>query len=287
MNQKQVPAYFILLTGIVCIGFSAIFVKWAALPGTVTAFYRMLVAGVVIMPLWVKKGKRNFSRRGLLLCMAGGLFFTIDTVLWNMSLLRTSAATATLLANNAPLWVGIASFLFLREHPPGRFWLGLAVALCGMVVLVGPSALKIGFNQGDLLALAASFFYAGYLIVTRRVRRTVGTVDFVAVMTLTSLVLLFGINMATGRTLSGFSTKSWLSLAGLGVVTHLGGWLCISYALGHLRAAPVSVTLLGQAVVTSILAIPLLHESLGMYQIAGGILVLTGIVLANRPDATG
>jgi drug/metabolite transporter (DMT)-like permease len=71
----------------------------------------------------------------------------------------------------------------------------------------------------------------------------------------------------------------------MGLFSQLGGWLAINYALGHLRAAPVSVSLLGQAVVTTLLAMPLLGEFPAPNQVLGGVLVLAGIYVVNRPKA--
>ena len=65
-------------------------------------------------------------------------------------------------------------------------------------------------------------------------------------------------------------------------MSHLGGYLAINYALGHLRATSVSVSLLGQPVLTALLSIPLLGELLSVQQIIGGTLVLAGIYLVNR-----
>jgi drug/metabolite transporter (DMT)-like permease len=69
---------------------------------------------------------------------------------------------------------------------------------------------------------------------------------------------------------------------GLALITHVGGWLAINYALGHIRASIVSVTLLAQPVMTALLSIPLLGEDLFPLQIVGGVLVLSGIYIVNR-----
>jgi drug/metabolite transporter (DMT)-like permease len=91
-----------------------------------------------------------------------------------------------------------------------------------------------------------------------------------------------GITIAQGDPLWGFSINSWLALLGLALITHVIGWLAISYALGHIRASIVSVTLLGQPVLTALFSIPLLGEGLVLLQIIGGLLVLSGIYIVNR-----
>ena len=284
--QRHLAAWLALAVGIVCIGFSAIFVKLAQVPGPVSAFYRVLIAGAVLVPWWLAKGGRRPAPAELRLIVLGGTFFAIDIAMWNTSILLTSAATATLLANNSPLWVGLASFVLFRERLPGRYWLGLAVALAGMMWLVGGDAYRqLRLDSGNLLAVGASFFYAAYLLTTHRARATADLLTVMTFSTLTSIVMLLGINLAMGTVLTGYSRHAWLALAGLGLVSQLTGWLAINYALGQLRAAPVSVCLLAQVVVTALVAMPLLGEFLKTNQVVGGILVLAGIYLVTQSSA--
>ena len=75
------------------------------------------------------------------------------------ALLLTSAATATLLDNTAPIWVGIGAMIFFGERLRWRYWAGLGLALTGAAVVTGfkPTA---GFrlNPGDVLALTGAIF---------------------------------------------------------------------------------------------------------------------------------
>ena len=282
---KPGPGYLphlALAAGILCIGSTAIFVRWAGLPGPVTAFYRFLIAAVAVTPWWLARHRQPVSRRDAALIVLGGACFAVDVALWNASLLRIPAATSTLLTNSAPLWIGLASLLFFGERLHRRFWGGLALALGGMSCLVGPAAwLKLSFDPGVFMAFGSSLLYATYLLVTRRVRARVGTVAFMGISVLAATAAMLAVSLGLGLPLAGFPVRTWLCLGVIGVVGHLAGWLAINYALGHLPAGPVSVSLLGQAVVTALLAIPLLGEGLSLYQIAGGSLVLAGIYLAN------
>jgi drug/metabolite transporter (DMT)-like permease len=282
-RQQHLAAWLALAAGIVCIGFSAIFVKLAHVPGPISAFYRVLIAGAVLVPWWLARGPRNLNRHQFILILLGGTFFAVDIGMWNTSILLIPAATATLLANNSPLWVGLASFLLFRERLSGRYWLGLAVALSGMMVLVGFDAIRhLRLDPGNLLAVGASFFYAAYLLTTHRVRAQVDLLTVMTFSTVVSIVALLLINLAMGSTFTGYGRSAWLALAGLGLISQLAGWLAINYALGHLRAAPVSVCLLAQVVVTALAAMPLLGEFLKLNQVAGGVLVLAGIYLVTQ-----
>ncbi len=69
-------------------------------------------------------------------------------------------------------------------------------------------------------------------------------------------------------------------------MTQVLGYLAINYALGVLPASIVSPTLLAQPVVTALLAGPLLGEWLNVWQVAGGLAVLSGIYLVHRSRQT-
>lgn len=281
MKQTRL-AYAALVLGILCIGCSALFVKIAALPGTVSAFYRLALAAPPLLVAWMVAKKPMPARHDLGLMAAGGALFAADLVFWNSGLLLTSAATATLLANNAPIWVGLGALFFFRERLAPRFWFGLALSLAGMTLIVGAAGIRqLQFNHGDLLSIAASMFYAAYLLTTQKARVANDTLTFMTVSVVAGAALLWVVNLALGLPLTGYSARTWGALTGLALLSHLVGWLAINYALGHLKASAVSVSLLGQAVVTALLSIPILGETLGWSQTVGGLLVLSGIYLVN------
>jgi len=281
-------AYGLLALGIVCIGFSAILTKWAGVPGPVAALYRVGIATLVLAP-FAGRGLRQTLRGGPALpalILLAGIWFAGDLAVWNTSLGLTSAANATLLGNTSTIWVSLWSLLFLHERLRPLFWAGTALALVGAAAIVGADLSSVGtLGSGDLLALGSSLFYAAYLLTTRRVRRTTGTLQFMWLSSLgaTAVLLIYG--LAQGLPLGGFSAATYGNLLALGLISHVVGWLSINYALGHLRASVTSVSLLGQPVITALASVPLLGEALSAAQIAGGALVLVGIGFANRSQA--
>src|SRR4029078_13189671 len=69
--------------------------------------------------------------------IATGLLFAGDLAVWHWPIVLTSVANATLLANLAPIFVTLALWLWYRRHPSGAFLGGMAVALAGIVALLG------------------------------------------------------------------------------------------------------------------------------------------------------
>jgi drug/metabolite transporter (DMT)-like permease len=68
----------------------------------------------------------------------------------------------------------------------------------------------------------------------------------------------------------------------MGLIVQIIGQLAINYALGYLPASLVAPTMLGQPVLTAVLAGPLLHEYLSGTQVVGGIAVLLGVYIVHR-----
>jgi drug/metabolite transporter (DMT)-like permease len=276
-------AYAVLALGIVCLTTGTFFVKWAAVPGPASGFYRLLTASVVLLPWWLLQRAPRPTRRATIIALAAGSFFAIDVMLWNSAALLTSAANATLFGNATPIWVALGALLLFRERLPTLFWPGVLAALLGSLIITsGGNWGQFGMGWGDLLALAAGLFYAGYLLAIQQARTQLDTLSGLTLTVLAGVVITFGFCLATGTPLTGYSAASWASLIALGLISQVGGALAINYALGHIRATVVSVAMLAMPVLTALLAVPLLGEPLGVAQASGGALVLLGIYLVNR-----
>lgn len=284
-TQHPAKPYVALLAGVVCISFTAIFTKWAALPGPVAAVFRMTVATCALTLLLMRQIRRHGPRRltGVRWGMFGGLSFALNLALLNSALLLTSAATATLLDNTAPIWVGLGAYLYFGERLRGRYWIGLGLALIGAAVVVGFNpAHGFTLSPGDALAFVGALFYAIYLLVTQRGRTQLDTLSYLWWVAATATVALFAVCLLLRLPLTGYDLHAYLAMLAVGLLSQTGGWLLIGYALGHVPASVAVIVLLAQPAITGLLSIPLLGELLTARQIAGGALELTGIYLCLR-----
>lgn len=267
---------------------TAMFVRWANAPGAVTGFYRLAIATLLAAPFFLRRqrGAPSIPRSHFLIPLLGGIFAAGDFALWNTSALYTTASNATLLGNTAPLWVALAAMLFFRERPRLDFWLGLALALTGAVFIVGRDfLLHPSLGIGDLMACGAAVFYAAYMLTTQRGRAKLDVFTYWWLASLSASVGLLVISLVMGYSVTGYPPQSWIVFLATAVVSQIIGYMSISYALGHLPASIVSTTLIGQPIVTTILAIPLLGELPGSFQVIGGMVALAGIYLVNQSHA--
>jgi drug/metabolite transporter (DMT)-like permease len=269
-----------LIIGIICISFSPIFVKLAVAPPVTSGFYRIFMAWVVLAPYCIFKGRLRISYNDLAIAVLGGVVFGADIAIWNLSLLKISATVSTLVANLAPLWVGLLSFLILRKKSGLLFWVGTWIAIFGMVILVGyHNILHLQFNIGLVYALIASLFYAIYIMITKGILRRISTLTFMFYNMLGASIFLLLICWYQGYQLVNFPVNTWLCLLGMGLLCQLAGWITINYSLNFLQATRVSVALLSQTVIAGFWAMLFLSEKLEFKEIAGSIIVLAGIAV--------
>jgi drug/metabolite transporter (DMT)-like permease len=278
-------AYLALAFGLICIGFSAIFVSWANAPGAVTGFYRMAVTVVVLaLPFRRRlRGRPSLPRREVLIALAGGLFFASDLIFWNTGVLLGGATNPTLMGNTAPIWVGLGALVFFRERLPAAFWLGLVVAMAGAAVILGLDVERgLASGLGTLFGLIAGMFYGGYFLVTQRSRQRLDALSNFWISAAGSTVVLVLAALILRQPLAGYSEFTYLNFLALGLVVQVGGQFAFSYALGFLPASVVSPVGLGQPVATALLAWPLLGEQITITQALGGLAVLAGVYVVHR-----
>ena len=284
----NVRAYVALVTGLLSIGFAAILIRLADAPGTVSAFYRMGVAAVlVLLPFAgrVRQEKERLPAAGLRLALLGGALFAIDVGLWATGITLGGATNPTLMANTAPLWVGLGALLFFGERRRGLFWFGLATAMVGAAVVLGAATFRASeFGLGTLFGLLAAVFYGGYYLVTQRGRAYLSTLNYFWITTATAAGFLLLFNLLLGRSLTGYEPMTYVYFVVLGIVAQTLGWLTINYAQGYLPASIVAPTLLGQPVATAIFAAVLLDERFTALQVGGGLMVLLGVYLVHRSN---
>ncbi|OGA23285.1 MAG: hypothetical protein A3I02_12165 [Betaproteobacteria bacterium RIFCSPLOWO2_02_FULL_67_26] len=277
-----------LLAGAAAIGASALFVKVSEAGPVATAFWRVALA-LPVLWAWSVIGQRGHHLASFVadrrLMIAAGLFFAGDLAVWHWSIVLTSVANATLLANLAPIFVALAVWWLFGRRPSAMFVTGLVAAIAGVSVLIGGDFHAGGRAVlGDFLGVVTAMFYAAYQLTVTRLRSRAATAGIMAWSGLVTAVVLLPVALASGEQILPYTMTGWVKLAGLALISQVAGQSLIAYAMAHLPATFSSVGLLAQPVIAAALAWGLLGEALGGIEIAGGIVVLIGIAIAHRAE---
>ncbi|GAP13869.1 permease of the drug/metabolite transporter (DMT) superfamily [Longilinea arvoryzae] len=282
---RKTLAYISMGVGVLALSLSALFVRWSQAPGTVTAFYRMTIAGLVLLPFFLRLPASDRKRLNSYwyLPLIAGLCTAMDHGMWSTSIGMTRIANATLMNYISPLWVALFAWLVWHEKLSGKFWAGLAVTLLGTVVFFNGREMQgLSMNAGDLLAIGSSLFYAFYFLVTQRSRTHLRTLAYLVPVNWVAALALLGFNLASGHALTGYPTATWLTFLGAGLISQTIGYFSMSFALGSLPASIVSPTMIAAPVFTTLMAIPFAGEMPQINQWIGGLILLGGIYWVNR-----
>ncbi len=280
-----------LSLGIVAISFASIWIRMAQAEGVPTltiAAWRLIFASAVLLPYaWATRRDemRSFSRREVGLLVASGLFLGLHFATWIASLGYTSVASSVVLVSMGPLFVGLGSWLFLRERPSLLMAAGILLAAVGSVII---SWGDFGQGQdqllGDLLALAGAVMVAGYLMIGRRVRGHCSLTAYIAPVYGVAMLTLLAIVLVGRRPMFGFSLAAYGWMLALGLVPQLIGHSTLNWALRHLSATFVAIVTLAEPIGSGLLAYLLLGEAVTWTTAAGGFLTLVGIYIASRAE---
>jgi drug/metabolite transporter (DMT)-like permease len=265
-------------------------IRLAAAPALAIAFWRLtLVLPVTGGLAWRESRERPASDAGdpvgkaLPLMALSGLFLALHFWTWIASLRFTTVASSVVLVSLKPVFAWGLAAVWLGEHPHTRERWGIVVAVLG-AILIGTADARgsIGALNGDLLALAGALAAAGYYVIGRRVRATVGVWAYASVVYAVAAATLAGLALGSGVAFTGYAPRDWAIFGGLAAGPMLIGHTGLNYALKHYRATTVNVAALGEPVGAAILAwlIPAIHEVPGPLALAGSVVTLGGIGLA-------
>lgn len=274
-------AYVFLIMGALLISFSPVLIKDAGVPGTTAVFYRLFFGTITLLIPFVFsriKSQVALNTKGIILAAVAGLCLAVDMALWAKGIMVSNAAMPTLVANLAPLWVGIGAYLFFKERQTSKFWIGLFVALVGVAFLIIQDLFEPnGIFEGLLFGLFAGVFYASFMLFAQSGRKLLNTISFLFISSLATTIFLGIFMLIQNFEFIGFSSKAWVLFIIMGVFIQAGAWFLINYAQGYLPASLISPTLLAQPVMAGIIAFFMLGEELSIWQIFGGVIVIVGI----------
>jgi drug/metabolite transporter (DMT)-like permease len=135
----------------------------------------------------------------------------------------------------------------------------------------------LNFDNAFLLAVLSGIFYSIYLLVSKKTLSHIDVLSFMVISLLASTVYLAIVCIVMKEPFFGFSNMGWLVLFIQAVVCQLMAWLSISFATKHMRPTRISLSLLGQALITAVLAWLFLDEKITLNMIIGGMILLIGI----------
>ena len=275
---------FLFIIGIIAISTASIFIKLCDAPALIIATYRMILASLILMP-WAgyQKVWKGWERKDFAWLTFSGVFLSLHFVSWIASLKYTSVASSVVLVTTHPIFVGIGSWLFLKERLGLNVILGIGLSVIGSGLIgYGDMALSKEALMGDGLALLGALAASGYFLVGRKMRKNQNLLAYIFPVYSTAGLVLIVLSLFFRKPFFGYSPTTYLFFLLLAIVPQLIGHTTFNWALKYLPASIVAITILGEPIGSTILAYFILGEGLTPWKILGGILIFTGILIALK-----
>lgn len=264
--------------GVLLVVPDSLFVRLIVADPMVTAFWRGLTAGVlVLIVLLAFQGLSGF--RAVFKTGWPGLIYTVllgtTTAAFVLAVTNTSVANVVFIFASMPVFAAIFSRIFLGEKIQPRMVATMVVVIFGLgVIAYGSGETQIASWKGDIWAVYVSAAFAAALTAARKAKATsmVPAIPFAYI----------GAAIILGAFVSPFESfaDQWTLFLGHGAF--IGAASCL-LALGprYISAAEVSLLVLLESVLAPILVWIVVGEDPGRWALIGGGIVIGALVVSN------
>ncbi len=279
------PVWIALAAGVAAVSSASIFIRFLdVVPALAIAAWRLSFATLLTVLAAAPRGEIRRPTSGEAWAAAlSGLFLAVHFAAWIESLKWTTVASSVVLVSTTPIWVGLLSHFWLKERLNGREWVGIGLAvLGGALVGLGDIQISLGALWGDFLALVGAWTVTGYFLLGRRLRREFSLLGYTVLAYPVAALALILAALLARTPLLGYGPREYFLFFLLAAVPQMIGHNAFNWALGHVKASLVAVTILGEPVGAGILAYLIFREVPTPLALVGGVVLLAGIYVTAR-----
>jgi drug/metabolite transporter (DMT)-like permease len=255
---------------------------------------RFLVASAVLVPLVYARegglpplGPRE--RRTMVLLGATGVF--AFSGFFFAGLERVPAARGVLIMALNPTGTALGMWLVFRERLDASRWLGIALALAGVAVVIARGDLAQLFagalGPGELLLFGSAAGWVSYTIIGRQILGKVSVLATTTYATLagTAMLVVAALLERPWHAVVALDAKGWVAVAYLGVFGSVLAFLFFYEGVRRIGPSRASIFINLVPVFGVTFAALLLGEPILASMIVGGMMVIGGVMLTNRAPA--
>jgi drug/metabolite transporter (DMT)-like permease len=292
-SHPERTAHLMMLVAMMIFAVNFIIGRWAVgdTPPYLMGFVRWGGGMMILLPFtWNRVWKdRGFIRRHWkLLCLAGFMMpFMVGGVSY-VAMTHTSAINAGVIVTSTPVMMVLLSWLILKERITGAVWLGISLAIAGVLYMVSRGnpalLLSLAFNIGDLILVFSCLGVGVYGVTIKKLPAGLHPLSLLTVICAVGAfchVPFVAYEMAAGEQVV-VSVKSAVSLTFLAIFPSVVAILIWNSAIGRIGPSRSTFYMYLIPVFTAVLAVPLLGESIGVYHVVGTGLIIVGVTLASR-----
>lgn len=289
-NSPSLRALGFIIFGATMVSFTSVFVELAHVGPTVSAFYRMLFGGVILLVIsLIRRDRLWFGIKSLWIPFLCAFLFSLDLFFWHRSINFVGPGLATILGNMQVFFVAILAVWFLKEKLGWRLIVAIPFAVLGLFLII-----RTGWGQqggevklGVLYGLLTAISYALYILTLRRSQSEEQKLKYslfanMAWISLMSAAMLGVTVWIEPHAHFGIpDLQTWGALIGLGIMGQVLGWVFISKGLPDVNASVAGLALLLQPALAFMWDILFFGRPTTALEYVGAAVVLAAIYLGS------
>lgn len=257
------------------------------IPPALSALYRYLIASVILLGVNFRnreKVKKEHYPSFIFLALTG---VTLYYLFQHYGIKYTNATDAAVLISISPVFICIISWFLIGEPVRPVTVAGLILAFTGSLLVITDG--KITLDQwgerfwGDILILLTAVSWALYSAYGKKLLNNYSVKTLITNTTIIGTVFLIPVSLPEIARAGSYSLDwvGWANLLYLGGAASVYGYLAWYRALTKLPAVTVGSYLYFRPLLTGIIAAAALGEKVGLFVIAGGVLIILGTYLST------
>lgn len=262
------------------------------------AFVRFILMDVLALGVMATKAARQFDpfERSRMWAVRGADIprfiavgvagYTCYQLGFLLGLERTSPFASSLLIAMVPLFT-VVILALIGERTPFLAWVGLLVALVGVVIFLLGKRNDSGTILGDALSVGAAISFAVYSVLNRPLVRTYPTETYTAYTILAGSLPLLAISTpaALAQDWTAVTPGGWAAILYMVVLPVYLAYMIWNWAIARRGAALASSFTLLVPIASGILSALIFREEFGPLKLLGAAIVLVGLLLPRLQRA--
>lgn len=261
------------------------------IPPFTLAFARFSIASLLLLPFIKDFRIHNLSYKDWIEVILGSFFgITINISFFFLGLRLTQSINAPIISSAGPVFIYLASILFLKEKPKLKVFVGMMIALLGVLsiilspILFDGKTFALGEVEGNLFLVLATFGAILHPILYKNVLKKVDSAKVTCLGFIIGAV--FFLPMMVGElqhwNIAQLDYRGLLGIIFGALFSSALAYGLFNYGLSKILTEEVGLFTYIDPVIAVLIAIPLLHEYPNIYFFVGALLVFGGIFIAEN-----
>jgi drug/metabolite transporter (DMT)-like permease len=296
-SRFVISAAIAILVTVWAVNFIAAKIGLLYLPPFAMASFRVVLAGVVMIPVYFSGmrfktfaeaatlRRRGFTRQDFWAFLYLGFFSVcVNQMCFTIGLHFTNVGHAAVIVGLGPLYILILAVLFRLERATGHKVVGMLIALAGVAVLASENGISVhsASIEGDAITMAGSVGFAMYVVLGKRVAEKYDTLTMTAFNHFAGAIIVLPVAIHEAWALSAAGHwrqpwRAWAAVVYMAVFSSALAYVFYFWLLRYLEASQLSAFTYLLPVLATLLGILWLGEKGSWGQVLGGIMALGGV----------